>query len=64
VPLAVGLRLTRSPARARRLGWVLLGLLGAQGAVGYTQYFTGLPAGLVWGPRLRLAADLDRRPCG
>jgi heme a synthase len=48
VPLAVGLRLTRAPARARRLGWILLGLLGVQGAVGYTQYFTGLPAGLVW----------------
>jgi len=48
VPLVVGLRLTRAPARARRLGWILLGLLGAQGAIGYTQYFTGLPAGLVW----------------
>ena len=34
--------------RARRLGWVLLGLILAQGAVGYTQYFNGLPAGLVW----------------
>ena len=31
-----------------RLGWLLLGLIGAQGAIGYTQYFTGLPAGLVW----------------
>jgi cytochrome c oxidase assembly protein subunit 15 len=31
-----------------RLGWLMLGLIGAQGAVGYTQYFTGLPAGLVW----------------
>jgi heme A synthase len=48
LPLAIGLRLTRAPARARRLGWILLGLLGAQGAIGYTQYFTGLPAGLVW----------------
>jgi cytochrome c oxidase assembly protein subunit 15 len=48
VPLVVGLRLTRAPARAMRLGWILLGLLGAQGAIGYTQYFTGLPAGLVW----------------
>jgi len=48
VPLVVGLRLTRAPARAMRLGWVLLALLGLQGVVGYTQYFTGLPAGLVW----------------
>jgi cytochrome c oxidase assembly protein subunit 15 len=31
-----------------RLGWILLALIGVQGAVGYTQYFTGLPAGLVW----------------
>src|SRR5215831_12901314 len=48
IPLAVGLRLTAAPARAVRLGWVLLALIGLQGAVGYTQYFTGLPAGLVW----------------
>jgi cytochrome c oxidase assembly protein subunit 15 len=27
---------------------VLLGLTGLQGAIGYTQYFSGLPAGLVW----------------
>ncbi len=46
--LVVGLRLTRAPAPVMRLGWLLLGLLLAQGAVGYTQYFTGLPAGLVW----------------
>ena len=31
-----------------RLGWTLLGLILVQGSVGYTQYFTGLPAGLVW----------------
>jgi cytochrome c oxidase assembly protein subunit 15 len=46
--LAAGLTLTRAPARAVRLGWLLLALIGLQGAVGYTQYFTGLPAGLVW----------------
>jgi heme A synthase len=46
--LLVGLRLTRAPARAVRIGWLLLGLIGLQGVVGYTQYFTGLPAGLVW----------------
>jgi heme A synthase len=48
VALAVGLQLTGAPARATRLGWVVLGLIGLQGAIGYTQYFTGLPAGLVW----------------
>jgi cytochrome c oxidase assembly protein subunit 15 len=48
VALAAGLTLTRAPARAVRLGWLLLALIGLQGAVGYTQYFTGLPAGLVW----------------
>jgi len=46
--LVAGLRFSGAPRRAMRLGWVLLGLLAAQGAVGYTQYFTGLPAGLVW----------------
>jgi heme a synthase len=48
VALAAGLQLTGAPARAARLGWVLLGLIALQGAVGYTQYFAGLPAGLVW----------------
>jgi cytochrome c oxidase assembly protein subunit 15 len=48
LPLAAGLQLTRAPARAVRLGWVLIALIGLQGAIGYTQYFTGLPAGLVW----------------
>jgi cytochrome c oxidase assembly protein subunit 15 len=48
VPLAVGLWLTRAPAPAVRVGWALLAMIGLQGAIGYTQYFTGLPAGLVW----------------
>src|SRR5499427_270779 len=48
VALAAGLQLTRAPAGAVRLGWALLAMIGAQGAIGYTQYFTGLPAGLVW----------------
>jgi heme A synthase len=48
LPLVLGLRLTRAPVQVMRLGWLLLGLLLVQGAVGYTQYFTGLPAGLVW----------------
>jgi heme a synthase len=46
--LLIGLRLGHAPATAVRLGWLLLGLIGLQGVIGYTQYFTGLPAGLVW----------------
>jgi heme a synthase len=45
--LAVGLKLTDAMPRSIRLGWVLLGLLAAQGALGYIQYFTGLPPLLV-----------------
>ncbi len=48
VVLAVSLQLTGAPRRARRLGWLLLGLVGLQGVIGYSQYFSGLPAGLVW----------------
>ncbi len=46
--LLLGLRFSAVPPRAARLGWILLGLIAVQVAVGYTQYFTGLPAGLVW----------------
>jgi cytochrome c oxidase assembly protein subunit 15 len=46
--LLVGLRLGHAPARSVRVGWLLLGLIGLQGVIGYIQYFTGLPAGLVW----------------
>jgi heme A synthase len=48
IALAIGLRLVGAPGRAVRLGWLLLALIGAQGAIGYAQYFSGLPAGLVW----------------
>ena len=48
IALVLGLRLTRAPRQAVRLGWVLLALIGAQGVIGYAQYFSGLPAGLVW----------------
>jgi cytochrome c oxidase assembly protein subunit 15 len=48
VALAVGLRMTGAPERVMRLGWLVLALIVAQGAIGYTQYFSGLPAGLVW----------------
>ena len=46
--LAVCLQLTGASRRVRRLGWLLLGLVGLQGVIGYAQYFSGLPAGLVW----------------
>jgi cytochrome c oxidase assembly protein subunit 15 len=48
VALVLGLRLAGAPRPAVRRGWVLLGLIGAQGVIGYSQYFSGLPAGLVW----------------
>jgi cytochrome c oxidase assembly protein subunit 15 len=48
IALVLGLRLTGAPRRAVRLSWLLLGLIGIQGVVGYAQYFSGLPAGLVW----------------
>jgi cytochrome c oxidase assembly protein subunit 15 len=48
VALVTGLRLTGAPPRAMRPGWLLIGLILAQGSVGYAQYFAGLPAGLVW----------------
>jgi heme a synthase len=48
IALVLGLRLSQAPPAAARLAWTLLGLIGLQGVVGYTQYFTGLPAGLVW----------------
>jgi len=48
IALVLGLRLTGAPRRAVRLGWTVLALIGVQGAMGYAQYFSGLPAGLVW----------------
>jgi heme a synthase len=48
VALAIGLRFSGAPANAVRPGWALLGLLAAQGTIGYVQYFLHLPAGLVW----------------
>ena len=46
--LVLGLRLTGAPARVTRISYVLLGLVAVQGLMGYIQYFSGLPAGLVW----------------
>jgi cytochrome c oxidase assembly protein subunit 15 len=43
----VALTVTHAPWRARRRAYLLLGIALAQGLVGYTQYFTGLPELLV-----------------
>jgi heme a synthase len=48
IALVVALRIAGAPARSRRLSWLLLVLIGLQGVIGYAQYFSGLPAGLVW----------------
>jgi heme A synthase len=48
VMLVLCLQLTEAPARVVRLGWVVLALIGLEGVIGYAQYFSGLPAGLVW----------------
>jgi heme a synthase len=47
IGLVVGLHLADVPERARRAGRILLVVMVAQAAVGYTQYFTHLPAALV-----------------
>jgi cytochrome c oxidase assembly protein subunit 15 len=48
VALVLGLRLSGAPPRAVRAGWIMLAALVSQGVIGYIQYFTHLPAGLVW----------------
>jgi heme A synthase len=48
VALVLGLRLSGAPPRAVRAGWIVLAAIGCQGVIGYIQYFTHLPAGLVW----------------
>lgn len=48
VALLLGLHLGKAPRRAIRLAWLGAGLVALQGAIGYAQYFSGLPAGLVW----------------
>jgi cytochrome c oxidase assembly protein subunit 15 len=47
VTLVVALRLAGAPAALRRRAWWLLAATLAQGVIGYTQYFTGLPVPLV-----------------
>ncbi len=48
IALAVGLRFTGAPASAIRTSRIVLIGLGMQATVGYAQYFSHLPAGLVW----------------
>lgn len=43
VGMIVALAVSTGPPRARAAAWWLLGVALAQGLVGYTQYFTGLP---------------------
>ncbi len=47
IGLVVGFHLVDVPERVRKGGRMLLGVMVAQAAVGYTQYFTHLPALLV-----------------
>jgi heme a synthase len=48
VALVVGLRMSGAPPRVVRASWIMIAALGIQGTLGYIQYFTHLPAGLVW----------------
>ena len=48
IALVLVLRLSAAPRRAVQAGWIVLAALGSQGVIGYIQYFTHLPAGLVW----------------
>ena len=47
VAFLLGVILTNAPARVQRAGWLLIGASVMQGAIGYAQYFAGVPAGLV-----------------
>ena len=59
--LILGLSVSGAPRRAVRRGWTLGALILAQGAIGYAQYFSGLPAGPGLGARHGRGGDLDRR---
>jgi heme a synthase len=48
VALVIGMRYGGAPPRMVRLGWIVLAGLAVEGTIGYVQYFTHLPAGLVW----------------
>jgi len=47
IGLIVALTLVGAPTSSRRRAWLLLIIAMAQGVIGYTQYFTGLPELLV-----------------
>ncbi len=47
IGLLVALSLVHAPRHATRRAWLLLGIALLQGAIGYTQYFTGVPELLV-----------------
>jgi heme A synthase len=48
IGLAIGLHFAGAPARSVRASRILLDGLAVQGAIGYAQYSSHLPAGLVW----------------
>ena len=48
VAMVIGLRLSGAPPRSRRYGTAMLGGVIAQAIIGYAQYFSHEPAGLVW----------------
>lgn len=47
VGLLIALLATSAPKAVTKQAWIVLGVCVAQGFVGYTQFFTGLPWGLV-----------------
>jgi len=47
VGLVAGLLAVGAPAAVRRRAWVLIGIVAAQGLIGFVQYHTGVPAVLV-----------------
>ncbi len=71
IGLLVTLMVIRAPAAALRRTWLLLVITAVQGALGYVQYFTGLPwvliaihvlgSGLVWVAVLFIPAALRTR---
>lgn len=48
----------RTSGAQRRAAWLLVGVIVAQGVVGYWQHFTGLPIGLVWAHMLGSALTM------
>jgi cytochrome c oxidase assembly protein subunit 15 len=48
IATVIGMRFGGAPVRVVRLSWAVFALLMVQGAMGYAQYFSHLPAGLVW----------------